>query len=149
MMAQVQTHWNSPQMRVIQKVVCSIWYPGTYEHIHGILTCSIVWANHKLLFEEEAENQKAKDARRKKARSKHHCDKLVGKLVVSHNTPPAAPAFARALQEWLKFMLRVPHKYKDTKADLPDYLTEDKKTRWIKEGDSREALNQATSCAMP
>ena len=58
----------------------------------------------------------------------------------SHKAPTAATALARALQEWLKFMLGVPQRSKDTKADLPDAPTADEKKSWIKSGENRQAL---------
>ena len=97
-------------------------------------------ADPELSFEERSKLQKSKEARRKKARTERHREKFVGKLVESDKTPTAATALARALQEWLKFMLGVPRRTKDTEADLPDAPTEDEKKTWIERGENRQAL---------
>jgi len=97
-------------------------------------------ADPELSFEERAKLQKSKEARRKKARTERHREQFVGKLVESDKTPTAATALARALQEWLKFMLGVPRRTKDTEADLPDAPTEDEKKTWIERGENRQAL---------
>lgn len=92
---------------------------------------------------ERASQKRKLKAAQKLAKENRDRDSMVGLLANSHQTPKAATALARALQEYVKMILGVYRKSRSpgsssAEPTLPDPPTEDEVRAWATRQESRE-----------